>query len=38
MIGIGVRDKKFKTQGGTSNYYVSMGWSYEGERQNLGYV
>jgi hypothetical protein len=38
MIGIGTGDKKFKTQGGTSNYYVLVGWSCEGEGQNLGYV
>jgi hypothetical protein len=38
MIGIGKWDKKFQTQGGASDYCASMGWSCEGEGQNIGCV
>lgn len=38
MIGTSIGDENFQTQGRALDYYASMGWSYEGEGQNIGCV
>jgi hypothetical protein len=38
MIGTCTWNENFQTQGGALDCYASMGWSYEGEGQNIGCV